>query len=472
MSAFPRAQGVAALNIAVVGAALALGALAIVSPPAALALPAALAAAWALAVHPRLFVPLMIASVFFGALAVGGLPVGRLVGPIALPVAMVAIVRRGGVELRGSALPFWIAAYSAFAFASLYWTKHSGGTVGMLISLALAIVYALAIAVLTRTREDLRYALVAFTVAAIGLFGLGFLAVAGGADAETTLALIGDRNFAAAFLMVGLPPSLVLFFAPARPWERPVGAIGAVCAVLGIVGTGSQGGMLALLCVLLAGALIGPRPRLRRKLAPILVPAVPLALALTLTILASGGQGTEGADLRSSIERSSVDRLNLWRGAMTAYRERPLTGIGYGAYAEYSAHYMLETPGVNLRLYNLPEKPQEAHNTYVEGLAELGPLGLGLFLAMVVTCLLTLARLLGAARRRADREMERFALAMILSVTGFAVASFFLSVATNRGWWVIFGLTIAAARLDYDERRENNSGSDRAAVSGREIFTR
>lgn len=460
------------VNIAALGAASVLGALAALNAIFALAVVAAVLATAFILRHRRYFAPLLIVSVFFGAVSVGGAPIARLIGPIALPVAIIVGVRRGGFDLRGTSLPYWIAAYATLAFASLYWTTSAGGTVGLLFSLALAITYALAIAALTRTRKDLRLALTAFPVAAIGLFGLGAMTyVAGGAVAMQNV--IGDRNFAAAFLTIALPASAIFMIAPLRGWERPLGTFATLACVIGIVSTGSQGGMLSLLGVGLLGMVFGPRPHMRRLVAPALVLLVPLVIALVVVILASGGYGkSSSGGVKSEIERASVDRLNLWRGAMNAYRHNPVTGIGYGAYAEHSAQWMLETPGVNLKLYNLPEHAQEAHNTYIDQLSELGPLGLALFVGMIGSCLLALARTLRRARLGGDAELEQLALALILAIAGFAIASFFLSVATNRGWWVIFGLTAAIVRLAYDERLASLSGSDRIDLSGREILTR
>lgn len=460
------------MNIAAFGLALAAGALAAVKAPLALVLVLVMAVAAALYLHPRAFVPLLIASVYFGAVAVGGIPLARLVGPIALPVAVIAGIRHNGFDLRGTRLPFWIAGYTALALASIYWSQSIDGTYGLLFSLALAIVYMLAIVVLTRTRADLRLALAAFPAAAVVLFALGVVAFAIGDTPENARTLIGDRNFAAAFMAISLPVSVILAIGPRHRWERPLGVVASVCAVVGIIKTGSQGGALALLGVTIIGAVIGPRPHLRRRIAPALVVALPLIVTLVVVILSAGGPNTSSDSIKMSIERSSIDRLNLWRGALHAYRPHPLTGIGYGAYAEHSAQYMLDTPGVNLKLYNLPTHPQEAHNTYVEELTELGPLGLGLFTALIASCLMTLGKILRRARLERDVELEQFSLALILSIAGFAIASFFLSVATNRGWWVIFGLTIAAARIAYDERLAKRSGSERSAVNNGEIFTR
>jgi len=464
----------ATLNIVVLGAAVTLGAVAAVKPAAAVALAFLGLGVATLVMLPWLFVPLMIASVYFGAITLGGFAAARIVGPIALPVALVAAVRQGGFGVRGTNLVYWIAAYCTLAFASLLWTEDQGGTVGLLFSLALAVIYTVAITALTRTRAHLRNAMAAFVVAGIALFAVFMFALAQYGDPIQAQADIGDRNFFAAFLSVSLAVAIALIRWPQANWERKLGIAGVVICGAGIVASQSQGGMLAMLTIAIVGAVLIPRPAARRRFALGYAAAVPLIVAGVIIVLGSGGYQSQaaGSGLTSSIETSAVDRLNLWRGAMNAYSHNPVTGIGFGAYANHSSEWMIETPGVNLRLYNLPDHPQEAHNSYIEALSELGPLGLVLFVGMIASCAWTLGRMLRAARLRGDSELEAFTVGMLLAISGFSVASFFLSIITNRMWWVIFGLTIAAARIAYDERlaRANSSGSERNAVTGGEIF--
>jgi O-antigen ligase len=399
-------------------------------------------------VRPSAFVPLLIASVFFGAVSVGDLTLARIVGPIAFVVAVVHALRTGSLGLSGTTIHRWIAGYGLLAVASLYWSWSSEFTVTLLFSLLIAVTYLLAITGLTRTRADLQLAMWTFPFAAIALAALGIFSFARYGSALAAQPLIGDRNFFAAFLVAAIPPSLAMFALTRNRWLRAATVLATAMSVAGVVASGSQGGALALLGSALLAAVIVPPPRVRRRLLPFLLVLIPLVLAAVALVLTRGGPDTAGQrGAQAAVKRSSVDRVNLWLGAWHAYRMEPLTGVGYGAYAPNSSQMMLETPGVDLRNYNLPNFPQEAHNTYLEALTELGPLGVLLFLGMIGNTALVLARLLRVARARGDLQFTATSLALLISLFGFAIASFFLSVQTNRGWWVLIALTIAAARI-------------------------
>jgi tetratricopeptide (TPR) repeat protein len=62
-------------------------------------------------------------------------------------------------------------------------------------------------------------------------------------------------------------------------------------------------------------------------------------------------------------------RPELWEEAWNQYRDHPLLGSGAGTYEQ---HWLQDRP--------IPHKVRDAHNLYLETLAELGPVGLALLL--------------------------------------------------------------------------------------------
>ena len=84
--------------------------------------------------------------------------------------------------------------------------------------------------------------------------------------------------------------------------------------------------------------------------------------------------GTESADIR----------LNVWRGAINAWRANPIIGSGVETFA--FAYYKYKPAAQNLTsewdyLYN------KAHNEYLNYLATTGIVGLGTYLSMIIICL-------------------------------------------------------------------------------------
>jgi len=78
---------------------------------------------------------------------------------------------------------------------------------------------------------------------------------------------------------------------------------------------------------------------------------------------------------------SGNGRADLWSAAWASYREHELLGAGAGS---YERHW--------LRTRETPLQVRDAHGLYVETLAELGPLGLGLLVAALAVPLIAFWR--------------------------------------------------------------------------------
>jgi O-antigen ligase len=141
-----------------------------------------------------------------------------------------------------------------------------------------------------------------------------------------------------------------------------------------------QGALLCVALVLLsAGAAAASfmastwRPERRR---------IPAALALLLVVAALVGAfvlATDthlrpatalGADRGASVTLGRRDEF--WGAALNAFEERPVTGFGAGAFEQYWLQHR-----------ELRRNARDAHNLYLEALAELGAPGLALFAALL-----------------------------------------------------------------------------------------
>lgn len=78
---------------------------------------------------------------------------------------------------------------------------------------------------------------------------------------------------------------------------------------------------------------------------------------------------------------SGTWRIDLWRTALAEYREHPALGAGAGTYER--AWLERRPASVNVR---------DSHSLYLEALAELGPLGLGLIAAALIPALVAAVR--------------------------------------------------------------------------------
>jgi O-antigen ligase len=467
---WPRITTDLGLGLALSAAAGGVGVLAAHDPVLAVASLAVMVALPVAVLKPSLVLYPLVLSIFAEAVTVGGTTLGRLTAPLAL-VAVVAQVLQSPVRLRRAALPMvLIGGYALLALASLAWTVSVPETVEALTTLSVSLVYGAAFAVLVRTARDLRHLLAAFALSstALALLWIGQYAI--GIDRRFNVA--GDPNFFAASQVVALPLVVVML-----SWERDAMrrlALYLAVAVIAasVLSTVSRGGFVTLLVIVLLILVLPSRlvfPSPRQKAAFVLTALVGLAV---LSPLAWG-------DLRHRFEvgfgQSNVagGRGDLWRAAATGYRQHPLGGLGYGGFRGVSFQLLRNTPGVDLdtHLRFAVRRGEYVHSAYVGSLAELGPLGLGLFLGILGTAAARFRRTAREARAAGYSFASSVANGLLLSLLALGLASALLSTETSRVLWILVGLSLALPGLvprlqrgtsgaETEDRRTVRWGSD------------
>jgi O-antigen ligase len=119
--------------------------------------------------------------------------------------------------------------------------------------------------------------------------------------------------------------------------------------------------------------------------------------------------------------------------------DHPFRGIGVGNFKTSSIHYLLE-PGAIKRDEFIVDTPKVAHNMYLQVLAELGVVGLALFLAILA---FSLSCGVQAARRfmqLGDTRMEIIARGLVVAMLGVLAADFFISGQFSKQLWLLLGL--------------------------------
>ena len=173
-----------------------------------------------------------------------------------------------------------------------------------------------------------------------------------------------------------------------------------VFAGIALLLTQSRGGLLAFVAILLVYAYFSAhnqKARIRR-----------IALVLIVCLLAAAVVGFFFQRLGEIDDFTAVSRLAIWGGAFTVFARSPVLGTGFG----------------NLRalmggLLNLPDGwTGDAHNLYLELLAETGLIGFVVFVLLIVLALRTaLSRL-----RNAQNDFAKMiALAVFAAICGVLV---------------------------------------------------
>jgi O-antigen ligase/polysaccharide polymerase Wzy-like membrane protein len=343
----------------------------------------------------------------------------------ALAIAAVAAVRTGGVRAHG---PFLAVFAASTAWVALETTRAGAATQGVpeveRDILYLAVAWA-ALELLHRRTGAAALAGVGSAICALVLDGLFHLLLplhiaADAYEGRLLFRPLGYANACGALAAIGV---VIALGAAAR---SRAAAIALVPLVLGLALSGSRGAALALLVGLAAAAALHPERGRLAGSALALLP-VPAALALfalrshvtdvsvssavvahdcvvvaAATCIAVGVQAVLAVRLRRilvpvgpvavaavALAAAAVagaalrlgDRSAYWHVAWLDVRSHPLLGSGPGTFArEWLAHRTVPTGALN------------AHNLYLETLAELGPLGLALLVVTLAVPLVLVVR--------------------------------------------------------------------------------
>lgn len=206
-------------------------------------------------------------------------------------------------------------------------------------------------------------------------------------------------NGLAGYLNLVVPFCLVFALRGADPVLRTLSRWCLALANVALLLTQSRGGLLAYGTMLMVSAyLLAPdrKARMRR-----------LALVLIVCLLAAGVAGLFFQRLSEIDDYTAVSRLAIWGGAFAVFARAPVVGAGFG----------------NLRpmmggLLGLPEGWMgDAHNLYLELLAESGLVGFMAFTVLIV-CALRAARRI----RQSPNDFERLiGIAVFAAISGVLV---------------------------------------------------
>ena len=438
--------------VALAGSAVAVGVLAGINPPLAIA--AALGLLFVLIVLADLAIGLAAFTILaFGAqipgLAGATVSVSKIIGFLlaASWIAHVTTKREARREFTADhpGLTYVLVLFVVWVALSLVWTTDSGSTLYALSRLSLNAVLFLIVYSAVRTPQQAIWVIAAFIAGACldAVYGLLFVSSQPG-HLERLTSSIDNPNELASILVAALALSLGLAGAlRGNPLGRLAALGGTALCAAGIFLTGSRGGLVGLGVALAAFLVIGTRWRGR-----IMVIAVILAVA---------GLGyfeyIASPDVRSHVSTvgSGTGRLDLWTVGWRMVEANPLVGVGAGNFPVDSVHYLLQ-PGAIERGDFFVGTPKVTHNSYLELWAELGIVGLTLFLIILAFCVRCALR---AARAFADGDfqMEFLSRALFVALVEMLATDFFGSREYAKELWLLLALAPALLGMARSNRR-------------------
>jgi O-antigen ligase len=441
------------------GLALALGLAATLDARIGVALVLAAVVSLALAMRPALLLSLLVGAVFIEVVSLGGVGVVTLVAPIAVLV-LIAAATRPEMEIRPAAPLFWAIAYALWALASGLWTVSIGGTTYLLASLAIALVFMFAFAALLDSERGLERVLYTFAGAAlgIGLFAIAsfFLGLSHNLVEGRSAGGTGDPNFFAAYQIVALPLMLALLSRASKRWQRALVYAAIVVIICSVLTSVSRGGLLTLIAITLivcaapARSLFHGRQQKAAFVAVIVVGAT-VSFGAAANEILPRVESVFRSSSSANAESEGSGRVEFWSAAWMSVKERPVLGLGFGSFPKVSNELIVRTPGINFQHFELRPKGSQVHNAFLGTLAELGVVGLFLFLGLLISTALALRRTARKAGRAGKYFVMRVANALLLSLIGWSIASVFLSSETSRPLWIVVGLSLALPKLVPDD---------------------
>lgn len=371
-------------------------------------------------------------------------------------IAIRPAVRRG-FSAAHPTLTFSAILFVAWTVISLLWAqKTSAGITAIsrygLNLLLLPIVYA---AIRTRRQVFWLVAVLIAGAAISALYGMVFARASALAEGTSRLAGAGeDANYLASVLVAGIVLAVALTtIRSLPPGVRALAFGGALLSLVGLVDTVSRSGMLGLGVALLAGIVFAGRGRR--------FPFVAVAVAIGLSVVAYYvSVASPAARQRIVSVQGGSGRSDIWTVGWRMVKANPIRGIGVGNFPDTTIDYLLEPGAIGSSLYIVNE-PLVAHNIYLEIWAELGIIGLGLFLGIVgflLSCGIKAARMFA---RAGDRAMDVVSRSVVVATIGILATDFFISDQYSKSLWLQLALCPALLAL---ARREASARARSIAV--------
>jgi O-antigen ligase len=339
---------------------------------------------------------------------------------------------------------------AVWAVTSVLWARDPGTTVWGAFRLAQMLFLVFLVFSAVSERRDLRLFASAFIAGTVLTSALGLSGLAGGSSdgaASRFGGVFGNPNNLAAVVLPALALAAFQLVAARRFVERLLLAGSGVFLVLILFLTQSRGGLAGFAVMSIVAVAVAAPFRTR---ALMLVLAVLLSGLAYFTLVASPSERDRVTSLSAA---GSTGRDDLWNVALQMTRDHPLAGVGMGNFTTVAPEYLQQNLDVRRSDLFLRANATEVHNTYLSVLAELGVVGLILFLAFLGAVLRVALRSARRLARGHDLEADLLARALIVGAAGMLAAYFFFSAEFEKQLWLILGSLVALSTLAGQARR-------------------
>lgn len=293
----------------------------------------------------------------------------RLFGLLAAVAAVLTVIADRSIRLKRLNLLLVVAgAFVICNAVSVFWTIERAATFSMVLTyvqlwVMLWIFWQFTDSPRQAARFRLAYMLGALYT--IGMVVTAFIQGAGIADTGRFTPLGTNANYTAQSIVLAIPMSLHAA-ASNRGWRRWAAIALFVGCVLGVALTGSRSGALVgMVSLLVSVFLIVPV----KRAAKLLVIAAMAVVVVIVGLIIPEESRQRFLGTAEAVETADfTGREDIWRAGLALWSSRPAQGVGAGA---FEAGVADATTG-----------SKAAHNSLINLIVELGPLGPVLFILM------------------------------------------------------------------------------------------
>lgn len=388
----------------------------------------------------------------------GSLTLTKLIGAL-IGLSWLARLSTGKARLLPSSHPyttFLIIGLVGWAALSVSWADDRGAALSDLSRYALVgLLYAIVFTAV-RERRHVSWIVWGYVGGAAVTCAYGLAVRPETEDVGRLSSTITDANVLAAVLVAGLALSLGLALAAHKSAGERVFASGAaVLFLFTFLLTGSRGGLVALAAMILAAVLVAGRWRAG-------VVAVALVVAASTVLFYAEYAPPEIRDRVIAATQGEQEvgggRDTIWQVGWRMVEDNPVRGVGVGSFKTSSIDYVLE-PGRTRRTDEVIDDPNVAHNAYLGVVAELGAIGLALFIGVLLASVAALISAVRLFERLDDHRMEVLGRSLIVALVGLFAAIFFISEQVNKQLWLLLALGPAMLALARAQMRETGPRS-------------
>lgn len=302
---------------------------------------------------------------------------------------------------------------------------------------------------LFRDRRKL-YWLLMVIAGSLGFYGLkgGVWAVLSGGSNQVLgpeqSFIEGNTNLGLALNMT-LPLLFFLRKETPQKWLRQLLLVSFCFTIIAVLITYSRGALVGMVVVLPLLLL-----KNKAKFVPLLLAGICIPIAMALL----PAQWTGRMQTIESYEedRSALGRIRAWEVSYKLALDRPLLGGGFelftrDLYAQYLSAEKMETADVGTG----------AHNIFMQIVAEHGFTGLGLFVALILSTLWSLRKIIRNTKNKEDwHDIHHYAQMIQLSLYGYLSSGMFLSMCYFDLFYHLVIITMLLKELA-PTRQENSS---------------